>query len=285
MRKKYILLFAILICYQSTISQAILKGTVIGEESKQPLPFISVYLNNTSIGTTTNEQGIFVLKNVPAGKFRLIATSVGYETFDTLIDSRKRYNGLIIALRIKPDQLQGFAVSPPDPDGWKKWGKLFTDIFIGTVPLRANNCKLVNPEVIKFRLNANNTLTAYSREPLLIMNYGLGYEITYKLEEFEYDFNTKQINYSGYALFTDMVLTHPNRANRYASERWETYRGSLLHFMRAIYANDLETQGFEMRSLGYISNPEKDRAKRLFSLHRDSVILDTTGLEIGRAHV
>ena len=41
--------------------------------------------------------------------------------------------------------------------------------------------------------------------------------------------------------------------------------------MRSFYANDLEVQGFEMRSLAMISNPEKDRAKEIFSLQRDSV--------------
>jgi hypothetical protein len=252
-----------------------LTGNVFSQETKQPLPSVSVYLNNTSIGTTTNEQGAFVLNNIPSGKFRLVATSVGYETFDSLVDTKKHAAGIMIYLKIRPDELKGFAVLPPEPDGWKKWGKLFTDIFIGTVPMRANNCKLMNPEVIKFRMNANNTLTAYSKEPLQIMNYALGYEIQYKLEEFEYDLNTQQVNYSGYAFFTDMAIAHPNRANRYAAERWETYRGSMLHFMRSFYADELEVQGFEMHSLGNISNPEKDRAKKIFSLHRDSLIVDT----------
>ena len=278
MQNKYTLLLLAILLSQYAKSQAILKGTVISEETKQPLPSVSVYLNNTSVGTTTNEQGVFVLRNIPSGKFRLIATSVGFETFDTLLDYTKQFDQFVISLKIKPEELQGFAVSPPDPDGWKKWGKLFTDLFIGTVPMRDNNCKLMNPEVIKFRLNTNNTLTAYSREPLLILNYALGYEIKYKLEEFEYDLNTKQVNYSGYALFTDMALKHPNRANRYASERWETYRGSLMHFMRAFYANNLDGQGFEMHNLGTISNPEKDRAKKVLSLHKDSIVTETTNV-------
>ncbi len=281
MQKKYTLFFWVIFCYQFTFSQSILKGTVISEENQKPLPSVSIYLNNTSIGTITNEEGIFTLSGIPNGKFRLIATSVGYKTFDTLIDSRKLKQELTIYLKTNAQELQSFSVSPPDPDGWTKWGKLFTDIFIGTVPTRANNCKLINPEVIKFRLNKNNTLTAYSKEPLVIMNYALGYEIQYKLEEFEYDFNSKLVNYSGYALFKDMAKSHPNRVNRYAEERWETYRGSLLHFMRAFYANDLETQGFEMHNLGKISNPEKDRAKRMFSLHKDSAIIDTADSQIG----
>jgi CarboxypepD_reg-like domain len=279
MSVKNICLLLLVTGCQTAFSQSTLKGKVINGETGNPLPSISVYINNTSIGTVTNDKGAFILSRIPSGKFRLIASSVGYLTYDSLIDIRKVSGEIVISLKTNPSELPGFEVLPPEPDGWKKWGKLFTDIFIGDVPMRANDCKLVNPESIKFRLNANNTLTAYSREPLQIMNYALGYEIKYKLEEFEYDFNTKLVNYSGYALFTDMAIKHPNKANRYASERWETYRGSLMHFMRAFYANDLEVQGFEMHSLGYILNPEKERAKKMFSLHKDSVITDTTGLD------
>ena len=129
-------------------------------------------------------------------------------------------------------------------------------------------------------MNPDNTLTAFAREPLLIMNYALGYEIRYKLEEFEYDFNTKVVSYNGYALFKDLGLSNKKKERKYEEERKQTYKGSLMHFMRSYFVNKLEQQGFEMRSLGNVSNPEKDRAKYRFwlewHLHRDSVILVVT---------
>jgi len=261
----------------SAFSQTVLKGTVISEETQKPLASVSVYLNNTSLGAITNDQGIFIITKIPSGKFRLVASCVGFETYANLVDPRALPKDFTISLKPKADELQGFSVLPPEPDGWKKWGKLFTDIFIGNT-LKSNDCKLTNPEVVKFRMNADNTLTAYASEPLQIVNYALGYEIRYKLEEFQYDFNIKLVSYSGYALFTDMGIKHPNRMREYEEERLETYKGSLLHFKRAFFANDLDVQGFEMRSLGNISNPEKDRAKRLFSEHKDSVISGTTDL-------
>jgi hypothetical protein len=279
MRKKQILKLNIcflwfLFCSQWAFSQVVLKGKVISEETQKPLASVSVYLNNTSLGTVTNEQGNFIITKIPSGKFRLVASCVGFETYVNLVDPRTLPKDFTISLKPKAEELQGFSVLPPEPDGWKKWGKLFTEIFIGNTP-KSNDCKLTNPEVIKFRMNADNTLTAYASEPLQIVNYALGYEIRYKLEEFQYDFNIKLVSYSGYALFTDMGIKHPNRMRRYEEERLETYKGSLMHFKRAFFANDLDVQGFEMRSLGNISNPEKDRAKRMFSLHKDSVILDT----------
>jgi CarboxypepD_reg-like domain len=263
--------------FQLLFSQSVLSGRVVSEETGKPLASASVYLNNTSLGTITNEQGIFIIPNIPSGKFRLIASCVGFETYVNLVDPRMLPRDFTIVLKQKTDELQGFSVLPPEPDGWKKWGKLFTDIFIGNTP-KSNDCKLMNPEVLKFRMNADNTLTAYANDPLQIVNYDLGYEIRYKLEEFQYDFNIKLVNYSGYAFFTDLGVKHPNRAGKFEEERLDIYKGSLLHFMRAFFANELENQGFEMRSLGNISNPEKDRAKKMFSLHKDSVIIDTVGL-------
>ena len=271
----FVLLF--LFCCLGAFAQAVLRGKVIGEDTKKPLAAVSVYLNNTSLGAVTNDDGVFIITKIPSGEFRLVASCVGYETFVNMIDPRTVGKDFIISMKPNAEELQGFTVTTPDPEGWKKWGKLFTELFIGDTP-GSNDCKLTNPEAIKFRMNTDNTLTAYAKEPLQIVNYNLGYEIKYKLEEFQYDFNIKLVNFSGYAFFTDMGVKHPNRVRRYGEARLETYKGSFLHFKRAFFANELDAQGFELRSLGNMSNPEKDRAKRLFSLHRDSVILDTIGL-------
>ena len=269
--------FLYLVCCFGSFSQAVLRGKVISEDTQKPLAAVSVYLNNTSLGAVTNDVGVFIITKIPSGKFRLVVSCVGYETYVNMIDPRTVGKDFIISMKPSSEELQGLTVTVPDPQGWKKWGKLFTELFIGDTP-GSNDCKLTNPEVIRFRMNADNTLTAYAKEPLQIVNYNLGYEIKYKLEEFQYDFNIKLVNFSGYAFFTDMGIKHPNRVRRYGEARLETYKGSFLHFKRAFFANELDAQGFELRSLGNMSNPEKDRAKRLFSLYRDSVILDTTGL-------
>jgi hypothetical protein len=267
---------------QNVFSQSGLEGTVISADTKKPLPAVSVYLNNTSIGTITNNNGVFILRNIPVEKFKLIASSIGYETYAEIIDPKKISGDIVITMNPKPEQLDKIVLVPDDPNGWEKWGKLFTDLFIGTNS-NSNQCHIENPEVIRLRMNPDNTLTVFAREPLVIMNYALGYEIKYKLEEFEYDFNTKVVSYNGYALFKDLGLSNKKQEKKYEEERKETYRGSLLHFMRTYFVNKLDSQGFEMRNLGIISNPEKDRAKYKFhvewTLHRDSTILDTAANE------
>jgi len=274
MFRRVVCLFAVFLSCQCVFPQASIKGRVISGGTGKPLPSVSVYLNNTTKGTVTNEYGLFAIDRITPGKFRLVASCIGYETYVKFISPRDLSEDLIITLKPKPEQLKDVNVRPFDPNGWEKFGKLFTQIFIGTNP-NSYKCQLKNPDVLKFRLNDDNTLTVVASEPIQIRNNALGYEINYKLEEFEYDFTSKVITYNGYALFKDLSLAHPNKALKWLSERSDTYEISLLHFMRAFFVNELVPEGFEMRSLAKISNPDKERAKKMFSIHKDSVIKRT----------
>ena len=112
------------------------------------------------------------------------------------------------------------------------------------------------------------------------MNYVLGYEIVYRLEEFSFDLSSQVLTQKGFAYFKDLSTGHPKKAAKYWRKRKEVYQGSLMHFMRAFFLNDLDSAGFQLRSLAKISNPGKDRAKWLFSMHKDSVLIDTVVIEV-----
>ena len=43
------------------------------------LPFINIYLKKTKLGTSTNENGFFELKNIPNGNYTIVASSVGFK--------------------------------------------------------------------------------------------------------------------------------------------------------------------------------------------------------------
>ena len=45
-----------------------------------PLPFVHVFLKNTSTGTLTNENGMYTLTNIPEGAYTLMVSSTGYKT-------------------------------------------------------------------------------------------------------------------------------------------------------------------------------------------------------------
>lgn len=61
-------------------SDANIIGHVLEKNTKEHLPYISVSLKGTTIGTLTDDTGHYFLKNLPEGDFILQVSAVGYKT-------------------------------------------------------------------------------------------------------------------------------------------------------------------------------------------------------------
>ena len=46
----------------------------------KPLPYVNVYLKNTKIGTSSNENGFFELQNIENGVYTIVASSIGFKS-------------------------------------------------------------------------------------------------------------------------------------------------------------------------------------------------------------
>ena len=64
---------------QTRNSDAHITGHIIDKSDGEHIPFASVAIRGTTIGTTTDETGHFLLRNVPVGEHILMASFVGYE--------------------------------------------------------------------------------------------------------------------------------------------------------------------------------------------------------------
>jgi hypothetical protein len=254
-----LILLAFVLLALSAEGQKAVEGTVTDSESGQPVPGASVFLSNTSVGTTANAKGAFTIL-IPAGRFELVVSSVGYETHSRTVQVESIHSPLAITLKPRPKELATVIIEPFEKNGWEKWGRFFTDNFIGT-SAEARNCVIRNRDVIRFRYSKERgELTAIALEPLLIENSALGYVLKYQLEDFSYDFDRRYLYYGGYPLFTEMTGSAAKR-RRWEKTRRELYAGSLLHFMRAVFTNTLAENDFEAYRLVKIPNRERQRVK------------------------
>ena len=70
-----LIIFLTLTIFQAKAQQ--ISGSVLSEEF--PIPYANVYIQGTSIGTTTDENGQYKLDNIKKGNYTIIASFMGYE--------------------------------------------------------------------------------------------------------------------------------------------------------------------------------------------------------------
>jgi hypothetical protein len=236
-------------------AQFSVSGKIVDSASKEPLTGASVYCQNTTIGTTTNKQGEFSLSLKPGG-YELIISFTGYQTKEIRIVHTDA--SIPDVEMIKEEKSLGEVViksSNEVKDGWEKYGSFFVENFIGTTP-NAANCKLLNPDVLKFYfLKRSNKLRVLATDPLQIENRALGYNMRYQLDSFIYYYNTDISLYRGYCLFSQME-GNDSLKRVWSINRNRTYDGSKLQFMRSYYDSTLVQDGFMISMLD-----ENDAAK------------------------
>ena len=57
-----------------------IEGHVFNQETEEAVMYASVMLKNTTIGTTTDEEGSFIIRNLKAGSYVLQISCLGFET-------------------------------------------------------------------------------------------------------------------------------------------------------------------------------------------------------------
>ncbi len=75
----YVWMFFVCLGFFGNAQNGRIQGLVIDYEA--PVPFANVYLKGTTLGTSSEDDGTYVLKNIPPGSYELIASVMGYQPF------------------------------------------------------------------------------------------------------------------------------------------------------------------------------------------------------------
>ncbi|WP_114789569.1 carboxypeptidase-like regulatory domain-containing protein [Niabella yanshanensis] len=252
-----------------------LLGHVIDGETNMPVAGSSVFITNTSLASITNKEGYFEIPDIPAGIYKLIITHVGFETVTYDFSTEKMPPKLKVVVTPKVVAMEAVVVGGYVKETWEKWGKTFTDYFIG---LSNNSMKTVikNHKTLRFRFYKKlNKLEVVADEPIIIENKGLGYQLAYQLEHFEINFSERTNFFAGHILFTDMK-GNSRQVKKWQESRREAYTGSMMHFFRSVYEGNSLDEGFEIRRVKKLRNVEKDRVRALYRHNPDQRLSDSS---------
>ncbi|MEO6734535.1 MAG: TonB-dependent receptor [Ferruginibacter sp.] len=88
---------------ERNIVEGIIRGNVTDDKGKS-INGASVLIKGTQNGTTTDEQGNFVLRNVPEGKVVLVVTAIGYAENEITTSISAAQQNLSLNVQLKPVQ-------------------------------------------------------------------------------------------------------------------------------------------------------------------------------------
>ncbi|PKK36962.1 hypothetical protein BWI96_08755 [Siphonobacter sp. SORGH_AS_0500] len=263
-------LFTLLFCcfiHSLGAQNQILKGRVLDEKTNEPVAFASVFINTTTTGTLTNEKGEFSL-SVKAGNYEVIVSMVGYEPLVYALDTRqKRAVSYLFKIQPKTYSLQTVGVKAKRDSSWYDNLKIFKEQFLGSSET-AQQCRIFNENQLVIVFDPQTAfLEVKSDEVLKIENRELGYRINYLLAEFKYDMRQGYVTYLGYPNF-QLMEGNKSRQRRWAKNRQRAYKGSIMHFVRSLRNQQLEAEGFNLRRLIRMPNPNRPTEEELKAIRQ-----------------
>ncbi len=201
---------------QIVFGQKSIKGKIIDHETKEPLAFGTVIINNTTKATTSDETGNFIFNDVGLKKFEVVVRYVGYESFTKEITLLGQTNvDITIELKLVQNLMGDFEVKSQKDKNWQKQYQQFQKLFFGTSEF-AQKCRIENPYEFDFA-KTENGLKATSKVPLNITNDALGYKLILDLKEFLSDG-------SDYRIVSNIFFIEQTPTDIKQKQSWETSR-------------------------------------------------------------
>ena len=230
--------------YLTTYNQ-IIKGTILDKETKSPITYATIYFEGTSVASFTNGKGNFVLDIKNINSMPLTISALGY--YSMTLDNFSPEKVVLVYLSPKIFKLNEISVTVRgNPKIRKQNLEIFRREFLGRTE-NAKECQILNEDDIRFIISANkDTLKAFSIKPIIVNNKGLGYNITYFMDNFEY-IKSESVNHLvGKALFnkdtTSLLDENIELRRNYA------YFGSRMNFFRSLWLKELKLAGFTVKN-------------------------------------
>jgi hypothetical protein len=214
--------------------------------SRSPLRNASVYINNTTRGTITDDKGQFQLSSLSPGAYEIVVTFIAFDPLVypiRLTDSDYRIEFL---LDRKEQELRPVLILPGDTR--KRYLDLFRKNLLGFTQT-AQSCKIRNLDEVRFSAgNRKGDIVAYSDQELVIDNPYLGYTIYFQLTDFYLNEGLHAAHFFGYTRFEDWDREGSVK-RKWKDRRKKVYTGSSQHFFRSLVQNNLVKDGFRVEDI------------------------------------
>jgi len=281
------------ICISATAQNSI-TGTVSDQTSILPVQDATVYINNTAIGTSTDLNGAFSLKNVTF-PCKLIISRIGYE-LKTIDLAQFTPEKQIILLKAKAVQLSAVEISAKNNRG--KSVDKFKRYFLGSDSW-SKQIKLENNAVLEFESstdtlqpdiannyfqqineendttkskNSYNVFSVKAKAPIILDFPSFGYKLSVDLVNFNIVKTPKTsiCKYLAYYFYQPYTSVSKTAERRYQKNRLTAFSNSREHFTRMLFNDKLRKSGYLVVDC-YIDSATYEVEKKFFDINNHLV--------------
>lgn len=233
------------------------QGSVFDKKTEKPLPSATIFLSGTTIGTVSDAQGNFILRNVPPGIYELVVRFLGFEQIVMPFEMRSNGTVFIENIHLRPGlfSLGEITVESDRDRQWYRQLRMFERSFIGQSE-NAELTQIVNPEFLDFEYSRRSQiLSATAVSELHIINNALGYELYTGLGSFNVDTRHDTGSYFHRTRFVEMEADDKDQLAVWKQNRESAILGSINHFISCLI-NGLERDIFTLEngSITHIAN-------------------------------
>ena len=191
------------------------------------------------------EDGTFLLRNIPPGKYDLTISSVGYKLVS--LPFALTEGGPPLVVKMDPEvNLLNEVVIKSKKENRSRYLRIFKEQFLGGTS-NSSLCRIRNEDKIDFDFDKETfLLRAFCAEPIEVENSAMGYRVFYVLTKFEAKIGKGfyKVSSSGVPRFEELTPRDENEAKRWQRERERAYRGSMNHLMRSLARHELSENDF-----------------------------------------
>lgn len=280
---KNILLIVLLSTPSFIFAQNSIRGIITEANTNKPIPSATVYINGTTKGTYTDDEGHFSIDN-PSFPCLLVISHIGYETKTQMIANT---SSIPISFAMQKSQHNISQVVVKGKNQREKNIKTFKEQFLGTDKY-GENAVIKNDRVLIFshstdsimldngKFRKGKGLNVSVKSPLIIEFPLLGYLVRVDLVEFSTcrfsAFSTRS-KHLGYFFYKELDSDNPQKTIKYKKERQKVYYNSSMHFLRSLYNNILKNNGYLILK----REEDKESGKAFYSYYDFSLTKEENG--------
>jgi hypothetical protein len=246
-------------------AQGRITGVVQDSVTHEPLAFSSVFLANTTLGATTNENGTFTLERVPKGNYDIVGSYVGYKLSKQSITVVAGATAAPVTLRLTSSGPQlGEVVVKADAHQEDNYRK-FSGLFLGTTTF-SKQCRITNPDAIDVIYNdTTKDLTASADNFVQVENKALGYRLKYYGMHFQFNEASEAVSFDGQTVFEEMTPKDEQQRRQWEKNRLAAYNGSLTHFLKSVHDNQIAENHFLAQQVRMVQSPRATKGEKRLS--------------------